>query len=114
MSGSLLGPETLINTDASDVGLWAIFTQQTGLRTEQVFTFASHTQIQANRDYSTTEQESSGLGCGEIEILLETQKLFSGDRHSSLVWVFKTQRAQYSTDPMGTSAPRHLPYSSIL
>lgn len=61
MSGSLLGPETLINTDASDVGLWAIFTQQTGLRTEQVFTFASHTQIQANRDYSTTEQESSGL-----------------------------------------------------
>ncbi len=83
-----------LNTDASDGGLGAVLTEQTGQGTEKVLAFASWILCQAERIYSTTEQE-----CFTVVWALKNWRYYLEGRdftvvtgHSLLVYGFNTQK----------------------
>lgn len=80
----------VVYTAASEVSLCAVLVPQTGLGTEEVLAFTSR----SLRNYSTTELE-----CLAVVWTVEKWRYYLDGRlftvvtdHSSLVWVFKTQK----------------------
>lgn len=79
-------------TDANNVGLSAVLSQEIGLGSQKVIAFAGPTLNLAERSYSTTEQKCLAVvwalekRCCYLEV-----RMFSAvTDHFSTVWVLKT------------------------
>ncbi|KAI2664186.1 Retrovirus-related Pol polyprotein [Labeo rohita] len=98
----------VVYTDASEIGLGAVLVQQTGLGTEEVLAYASRTLNQAEKNYSTTEQEC-------LAVKPNTRLIRWALRLQEFNFTVEYRKGKYNTIPDALSrAPLDIQESGIL